>query len=218
MNWSPSSAKNDSVRAERLRQSGSAPSELSETHRWGLTPRQVSIPRVALHIALPSQFHHFNSLCRSPIMNTHYSVAGQLWPYIGLGSLGTGFHQDCNAMGDTAKTSPRVPSTCVQNAILSLLIIHIIPSRQIYVAIDNPSLVPSVSWLTTCSYLSNYVRAADDVSHTENLKSNCCWCLSPLYKFRDGIQVTWVFRYCGERQGYPVLNESSILVLEFDFE
>jgi len=70
-------------------------------------------------------------------------------------------------MGDTAKICPPVPSTCEKNAILSLLIIHIIPSRQIYVAIDDPALVPSVSCLTTCSYLWNYVHAAANVSHAE---------------------------------------------------
>jgi len=36
---------------------------------------------------------------------------GQLWPYVGMGSFGTRLHQDCNAMCDTAKISPRVPST-----------------------------------------------------------------------------------------------------------
>ena len=61
--------------------------------------------------------------------------------------------RDCKAMGDAANISPRVPSPCAQNAILSLLIIHIIPSRQIYVAINNPSLVPSVSCLSSSSYL-----------------------------------------------------------------
>jgi len=81
-------------------------------------------------------------------------------------------------MGDAAKTTPRVPSTSAQNAILSLLIIHIIPSRQIYVAINNPSLIPSVSCLTTSSYLWNYVRTDDDVSHPENLQSNGCQCFS----------------------------------------
>ena len=35
----------------------------------------------------------------------------QLWPYIGMGSLGTHLHRDCNAMGDAVKISPRVPST-----------------------------------------------------------------------------------------------------------
>jgi hypothetical protein len=91
--------------------------------------------------------------------------------------------RDCKAMGDAAKISPRVPSTCAQNAILSLVIIHIIPSRQIYVAIDNPSLVPSVSCLSTCRYFRNYLCAADDASHVEYLQSNGCWCLSHLYKF-----------------------------------
>jgi len=102
--------------------------------------------------------------------------------------------RDCKAMGDAAKISPRIPSSCAQNAILSLLIIQIIPTHQIYVAIDNPSLVPSVSCLSTRSYLWNYVRTADDVSHAENLQSNGCWCFSHLYKFRDRIQVTRVFR------------------------
>jgi len=46
--------------------------------------------------------------------------------------------RDCKAMGDAVNISPRVSSTFAQNALLSLLIILIIPSRQIYVAIDNP--------------------------------------------------------------------------------
>ena len=41
-----------------------------------------------------------------------------------MGSLGMPLHRDCNAMGDAAKISPRVPSTCAQNAFLSLLIIQ----------------------------------------------------------------------------------------------
>jgi len=134
------------------------------------------------------------------------------------GFIGHALASGLQWMGDIAKTSPRVPSTCAQNTILSLLIIHIIPTRQIYGAIDNPSLVPSVSCLTTRSYMWNYVCAADDVSHAENLQSNRCRCFSHLYKFRDRILVTRVFRYCGERQGYTVLNESCILVKELDFE
>jgi hypothetical protein len=74
-------------------------------------------------------------------------------------------------MGDAAKISPPIPSNRAQNAILSLLIIHIIPSRQIYVAIDNPTFVPSVSYSTTCSYLWNDVGAADNISHTDNLQT-----------------------------------------------
>jgi len=135
-----------------------------------------------------------------------------------MGLLGTRLHRDHNAMGDVAKISPHVPSTCAQNVIVSLLIIHIIPSRQIYVAIDNSSLVPSVSCLTSSSYLWNYVRPATNVSHAENLQINNCQCFSHLNKFQDGIQVTSVSSYCGERQGQPLLNESSILVLELDFE
>jgi len=38
--------------------------------------------------------------------------------------LGTRLHRDSNAMADAAKISPWVPSTSVQNAILSLLIVR----------------------------------------------------------------------------------------------
>ena len=63
------SAKNISVQAEWLHQSGRAPSEPSETPRWRITPRPASIPRVALHIALRSLFHRVFLLCRSSILN-----------------------------------------------------------------------------------------------------------------------------------------------------
>jgi len=65
----PSSAKKYSVRAEWLRQSGCAPSEASETPRWRITPRPVSIQRIALYITLRSLFHCLFALCRSPIVN-----------------------------------------------------------------------------------------------------------------------------------------------------
>jgi len=199
LSFPKASAKNISVRVEWLRRSGCAPSEPSETPRWRITSHPVSIPRVALHIALQSLFHQFFSLRRSPILNEHSGIQAicdhtSEWVHWVHACIWI-------AMGDVVKISPRVPSTCVQNAILSLLIIHIIPSRQIYVAIDNPSLVPFVSYFTTSSYLWNYVHAADDVSHTDNLQSNCCRCFSHLYKFRVGIQVTRVIRYCAERQG-----------------
>jgi len=71
---STSSAKNISVQAEWLRQSGCAPSEPSETPRWRITPRPASIPPVALHIALRLLFHRFFLLCRSPISNEHSGV------------------------------------------------------------------------------------------------------------------------------------------------
>jgi hypothetical protein len=104
-------------------------------------------------------------------------------------------------MSEAAKISHRIPSTYAQNAIFSLVIIHIIRSGQIYVAIDNPFLVQSVSWHTTSHYLWNYVRAADNVSHAENFPSNGCRCVSYLDEFRYGIQVTQAFPYCGEHQG-----------------
>jgi len=118
---------------------------------------------------------------------------GKLGPYVGMSSLGTRVHRDLNAIGDAAKIVPRVPSTSVEIAIPSLLIIHIIPSRQISEAIDNPSLFPSVSSLTTCTYLWNHPLVADDVSNTENFQSHGCRCFSQLYKFGDRIQVTQVF-------------------------
>jgi len=37
---------------------------------------------------------------------------GQLWPDVGMGWLGTRFHRRCNAIGDVAKLSSRVSSTC----------------------------------------------------------------------------------------------------------
>jgi hypothetical protein len=118
-----------------------------------------------------------------------------------MDSLGTRNHLDCIAISGVAKISPCVPSTSLQKAILSFLIIHIIQSRQIYVAIDNPSLVLPVSNLATSSYLWNHVSAADDVSHAEYLQSNGCQCILHLYKVWDWIQVTRIFRYCSERQG-----------------
>ena len=121
----------------------------------------------------------------------------QLWPYVGMGSLGTFLHWDSKAMSDAAKISPRVSSTCSHNVVLSLLNIHIIESCQINVAIDNPALVSSVTSHTTSTYLWKYVHTAEDVCHTENLQSNGCWCFSHLYKVQDGIQVIWVFAYCG---------------------
>jgi len=75
-NWSyhtknPASVKNMSIWVERLRQSGCARSEPSETRRWQITPGPARIPHVALHIALRLQFRHFVWLCQYPIVNEH---------------------------------------------------------------------------------------------------------------------------------------------------
>ena len=56
------SAKNISVRAEWLRQSGHTPSEPSDTPRWWITSHPASIECVALHIALRSPFRRCFSL------------------------------------------------------------------------------------------------------------------------------------------------------------
>jgi len=72
---SAASAKNNSVRAEWLGQSGRTPSELSEKLRWQkVTPRQAPIRHIALNIAPQSQFRGFFSLCRYSIVNGHFGV------------------------------------------------------------------------------------------------------------------------------------------------
>jgi len=68
------SAKNISVRAEWLRQSGHAPSEPSETPRWQTTPCQARIGHVTLHIAIRLRFRRVVWLCRYPFVNDHRGV------------------------------------------------------------------------------------------------------------------------------------------------
>jgi hypothetical protein len=106
-----------------------------------------------------------------------------------MGSLGTRLHRDCKGIVDTANISPRIPSTCAQNAIFSLLIIHIIPSRQIYVAIDNPSLVPFVTCLTTSSDIWHYVCTAHNISHAENLKGMAASAFLTCTNFETGSKL-----------------------------
>ena len=69
-----SSANNNSVQAEWLRQSRRVQSQPSETPRWRITPQPASVPCVTLNIALRSQFQHSFSLCRCPIFNEHTDV------------------------------------------------------------------------------------------------------------------------------------------------
>ena len=54
----------------------------------------------------------------------------QLWPYVGMGSLGTRWHRDCNAMGDAATISPRVPSTLSSRSVGRRWEDMILPSRE----------------------------------------------------------------------------------------
>jgi len=96
---------------------------------------------------------------------------GQLSQYVSMGWLGMRLNQDCNAMGNAANISPRVPSTWAHHPIFPLFSIPIISSYKIYVAINNPSLVASITCLTTSCYLWNYVCAADNISYADNLQS-----------------------------------------------
>jgi len=93
------SAKNISVWADWLRQSGRAPSEPSETPRWRITPRPVSIQRVELHIALRSPFRRFFSLCRPPTLNKHSGVVANCdhtseWVHCLHACIGIAMHKD----------------------------------------------------------------------------------------------------------------------------
>lgn len=138
-------AKDISVRAEWLCQSGCAPSEPFETSRWGMTVCSPSRPHIVLYSTLRLLVHHSFLFCQSSVWNHHSGGCAIGDHTSGWVQLGRRSHQSWNVMGDTAKISHRIPSTCTQHAILSLLIIHIIPRCQIYAAIDKSLRVPSVS-------------------------------------------------------------------------
>jgi len=141
-----------------------------------MTLRPASTPCVALYISLQSRFHCLFAFCRSSISNDHSGVVANC-------------DSNTSEWVDWVRACIGIVMRLVTLQIFllvfflpahkmqfSLLIMHIIPSRQIYMDVDNPSLVPSVSCLTTSSYLWNYVHAAGNISHTENLQSNGCRC------------------------------------------
>jgi hypothetical protein len=74
---STTSVKNISIKAEWLRQSGRASSELSVTPWCGISPRLASTPCVMLHIALPLPFHRLFSLCWSHILKERSGVVAK---------------------------------------------------------------------------------------------------------------------------------------------
>jgi hypothetical protein len=80
------------------------------------TQRRVAYRPLITHslflLAL-SVFYFQQTLCR----------CGQQGPYIGMVSLNTRLHRDCNGKGDAAEISPRIPVTSTPIALLSLLII-----------------------------------------------------------------------------------------------
>jgi hypothetical protein len=88
-----SSAKDISIQMEWHRQSGLGPSEPSEASRWQLTLCLELIRCVALHIALPSQFHRFFFLCQSLILNNHSDIVATCdttseWVYLACTCIG----------------------------------------------------------------------------------------------------------------------------------
>jgi len=105
------------ISKKHLRPGGMAPSE------WMRSVRAVRDTPVADYSA-PGVNTTRHVAYRPPIAVSPFLLAlsvcyfkqtvwrcGQLWPYVGMGSLGTRLHRDCNAIGDAAKISPRVPST-----------------------------------------------------------------------------------------------------------
>jgi len=68
------SAKNISVQADLLSQTGCTPSAPSETTWWRISRHVVSMPRVILHFTLQSRLHQFFSLCQSPILKEHSGI------------------------------------------------------------------------------------------------------------------------------------------------
>jgi hypothetical protein len=144
---------------------------------------------------------------------------GQVELYIVMGSFCTRFHCDSNVMGDAVKISPRIPSTCTQSLILSLLIVHIDPIHQIYVVDNNSSLARFSSSLTTSQYRWTDVPTAGSISHAEYFLSHGYLCIFLFYKFQDGIHVTLVLRLVGDRKGpgqYTMKDQSSFMSLNLN--
>jgi len=108
----------------------------------------------------------------------------QLWPYIGMGLLYMPCHWDCNAMDNTAKISPPLPSTCAHNAIPSGIIRHMIWSHQFNVAIDNPSLILSISFVTSSCCHWNYVYPTQ-----QTCKATAVGAFLPCTKFQTGSML-----------------------------
>jgi hypothetical protein len=109
------SANNISVRVEWLRQSGSAPSEPSETPQWWNTPRPASILWVMMHIALQLPFRRFFLLCRAPMLNKHCGVGTNSdhtseWVHAGHACVGIAM---CVTVIDSARVTSTLNSSSV---------------------------------------------------------------------------------------------------------
>jgi len=196
------SAKHSSIWAEwRLRRSGRSPLEASETHWWGISSCPASIPHVALHSTLWSQFHHYFSFCQSPIWHQHSGV----W-----------------AICDHTLGCIQWVGACIGIAMWWMtlrksLIEFLLPAYMIQFSLY--SLYTSFQfarsmWLLTmqCEFLlySVILQVAISgitrmqpmiISRIENFQRNRYWCCLNLYTFRDQIQVTRDFRNCCKCQG-----------------
>jgi len=115
--------------------------------------------RIAYHPPIAvSPFH--------PTLSVFYSKQTlwrccQLWPYVGMGSLGTRLHRDCNAMGEAAKISPCVPSTFSSRSVGRRWEDMILPDRE------NPrkeSVRPKVGKDTVCIF----------IVWQDEMKMRCC--------------------------------------------
>jgi hypothetical protein len=92
-------------------------------------------------------------------------------------------------MGDAVNISPSIPSTCVQHGVLSLQILHLSPRRQTYEVIDNPLLIPAVSWRTTSRYLWTYVHLLMMFLMLKTCKAMAASACLPCTNFGKGSKI-----------------------------
>jgi hypothetical protein len=83
-----------------------------------------------------------------------------------MGSFGTHLYRDCNAISDAAKISPRVSSTCAQNAILSVLII-----RECKAMGDAANISPRVPSTCTQNVLRGVLKPNNQYNTLLNLST-----------------------------------------------
>jgi hypothetical protein len=112
--------------------------------------------------------------------------------------LVAGLYWHCNVIGNDTKNSPHVSSICLQTTTIFLSILPINSTYQVNIAIENTSLVPFVSSLTTGCYIWNAMWVADNITDTENLKINGFKSGSQLCTVADLIPVIEVLSLCGE--------------------
>jgi len=121
-----------------------------------------------LHIALQSECYHFFSLCRSPVLNVHSGIVAKSdhtseWVYWICACI-----ENAMRLVTLQKSLLAFRLSVRKMQFSHYKNLEMIPSRQIYVAINNPSFVLSVPGLTNSSYRRKFVHATDDISKAEN--------------------------------------------------